>query len=83
VGLAFLDLDDPRKVICRCRGWVFGPQEEYERTGDVGYVTFPSGVVHDKKLDILRIYYGAADSTVALATAKMTDVMEYIKTYRC
>jgi predicted GH43/DUF377 family glycosyl hydrolase len=83
VGLALLDLDDPRKVVCRCRGWVFGPQAEYERTGDVGYVTFPSGVVQDKESGTLRIYYGAADSTVALATATLSDVLEYINTYRC
>ncbi len=83
VGLALFDLDDPSKLISRCRGWVFGPKEEYERVGDVGYVTFPSGVIHDKKTDVLRVYYGAADTNVALATAKLQDVLDYIKSNRC
>ncbi|MBW1803761.1 MAG: glycosidase, partial [Deltaproteobacteria bacterium] len=51
VGLALLDLDNPRKVIRRGGEWVLGPREEYERIGDVPSVTFPSGVVWDIKTD--------------------------------
>ena len=36
VGLALLDLDDPRIVPHRTDEWVFGPIEPYELTGDVG-----------------------------------------------
>lgn len=79
VGLALLDLDDPRKVIRRTRDWVFGPKEEYERVGDVPGVVFPCGVVMNED-DELRIYYGAADTNVALATAKLRDVIDYLKT---
>jgi len=78
VGLCMLDIDDPTKVIRRGRNWVFGPREIYETHGDVGYVIFPSGVIWDKRSDELRIYYGAADSFVALATANMTDVIDYL-----
>lgn len=78
-GLALLDLDDPRKVIRRCRGWVFGPKEEYERIGDVAYVTFPTGVIYDQDIGTLRVYYGAADTTVGLATAKLKDVLDFMK----
>ena len=78
-GLALLDLDDPRKVIRRCRGWVFGPKEEYERIGDVADVTFPSGIIYDQDTGMLRVYYGAADTTVALATAKLQDVLDFMK----
>jgi len=78
MGLSLLDLEDPTKVIRRARNWVLGPREAYETHGDVGYVTFPSGAIWDKKSDELRIYYGAADTFVALATAKMTDLIDYL-----
>ena len=79
VGLALLDLDNPLKVICRSRFWVFGPREAYERIGDVAGVTFPSGLVYDAGTDNLFMYYGAADSTVALATARLKDVLDFLK----
>lgn len=43
VGLALLDLADPRVVLRRSDEWVMGPSEPYERDGDVGGVVFPCG----------------------------------------
>lgn len=77
LGLALLDLDDPSKVIKRCDDWVFGPSEIYERVGDVADVTFPCGAVVNK--DDLIMYYGAADTTIAVATASLKEVLKYIK----
>ena len=77
LGLVMLDLEDPTKIIKRCDEWVFGPQELYERIGDVPDVTFPCGVV--VKDGQLIMYYGAADTSMAIATAPMSDVLEYIK----
>jgi len=76
LGLALLDLEDPTKVLHRSEGWVFGPREMYERTGDVNDVVFPCGwiLVGDE----LRIYYGSADMSVAMASAKMSDILQYI-----
>lgn len=82
LGLALLDLEDPRKVICRSNEWVFGPREDYERNGDVRDVTFPCGAIYDQKSDRLRMYYGAADTAIALATAKMSEVLTYLKSCR-
>jgi predicted GH43/DUF377 family glycosyl hydrolase len=77
LGLALLALEDPTKVLHRSEGWVFGPREMYERTGDVNDVVFPCGwVLVD---DELRIYYGSADMSVAMASAKMSDIMQYIR----
>ncbi len=76
LGLAMLDLDDPCKVIRRCEDWVFGPNEYYERVGDVPDVTFPCGVVI--KGDELIMYYGAADTSIAIATASMKEVLAYV-----
>ena len=77
LGLALLDLDDPRKVIKRCDEWVFGPYEYYERVGDVPDVTFPCGLI--LKGDELIMYYGAADTTTAIATASLKEVLDFIR----
>ncbi|HID09992.1 MAG TPA: glycosidase [Candidatus Latescibacteria bacterium] len=78
VGLALLDLDKPWKVIRRAQEWVFSPKENYELIGDVPGVVFPCGVVVNKEGNELMMYYGAADTSVALAIADMGDVMDYI-----
>lgn len=48
------------------------------RVGDVGDVVFPTGAVVYKDTDELRLYYGAADSTVAVATARLSEVLDYV-----
>jgi predicted GH43/DUF377 family glycosyl hydrolase len=75
-GLALLDLDDPRIVLRQSDEWVFGPRATYERAGDVGQVVFACGWILDAAADRLSVYYGAADSVVALATASFSDVMD-------
>jgi predicted GH43/DUF377 family glycosyl hydrolase len=75
VGLALLDLDDPRRVRRRSAAWVMGPQEPYEVLGDVNKVVFPNGWVHDPVTDVLTMYYGAGDSVIAVATAPLADVL--------
>jgi len=77
-GLALLDLDEPWKVLRRGAEWILGPREIYERIGDVGGVVFPSGVTVNKETDQLNLYYGAADFTVAVASAKFSNVIDYI-----
>ena len=78
-GLVLLDLEDPRRVLHRTDEWVFGPSESYEQTGDVGGVVFPCGWIHDPTTDELRIYYGAADSAIALTTATLSDLVAYVR----
>lgn len=75
VGLALLDLEDPSKVLRRANNWVLGPDAPYERVGDVPNVTFPCGVVHDEETGDVRLYYGAADTSICLATAKFDELM--------
>jgi predicted GH43/DUF377 family glycosyl hydrolase len=79
LGLALLDGEDPTKVLRRSDEWIFGPEESYEREGDVRDVVFPCGWVHDKASGTVRIYYGAADSRICLATGTLSDLLEYIK----
>lgn len=78
LGLALLDLDEPWKVIRRSEEWILGPKETYERVGDVGGVIFPTGITVSMETDELHLYYGAADCTVAVATAKLSEVLDYI-----
>jgi predicted GH43/DUF377 family glycosyl hydrolase len=79
LGLALLDLDDPTKVVRRGDEWVFGPEEAYERVGDVGDVVFPCGVTHNEATDEVCLYYGAADTAIALATGKLSEVLNWLK----
>ncbi len=79
VGLALLDLEDPRKVMHRSDEWVFGPRAPYERSGDVDDVVFPCGWVLGPEADELHMYYGSGDSVIAMATASLTEVLDYVK----
>jgi predicted GH43/DUF377 family glycosyl hydrolase len=78
MGLVLLDLADPRIVLHQTDEWLFGPEAPYEITGDVGRVVFPCGWVHDVAGDRLVLYYGGADSVVALATARFSEVLALV-----
>ena len=79
LGLALLDLDDSLRVLRRSEEWVFGPAEWYERQGDVADVVFPGGWVLDDKTGLVRMYYGGADTCIALATVSISDLLEYLR----
>ena len=79
VGFALLDLEDPTIVLRRSNGWAFGPREPYERDGDVDHVVFPCGWIVDELHDEVRMYYGAADTRIGLATARLSAVLDYVR----
>ncbi|MEX0679418.1 MAG: glycosidase [Pirellulales bacterium] len=78
LGLALLDLEDPWRVLRRSDEWIFAPEMSYERQGDVSGVVFPCGWILDHASGAIRIYYGGADSCVALATAQLGDLLDYL-----
>jgi beta-1,4-mannooligosaccharide/beta-1,4-mannosyl-N-acetylglucosamine phosphorylase len=80
LGLALLDLDDPCRVIRRSDEWVFAPELGYEQVGDVNGVVFPCGWILDEASGEIRVYYGGADTCLALATAQLSDVLGYLRT---
>jgi len=41
-------------------------------------VVFPTGIVHDEVSGELRLYYGAGDSVIAMATARLDEVLDYL-----
>ena len=79
LGLALLDLEDPGRVLRRSDEWIFAPRESYEQPGDVNGVVFPCGWILDKATDTIRMYYGGADSCLALATGRLSDVLGYLR----
>ena len=79
VGLALLHLEHPERVLARTPEWVFSPEEPYERTGDVDNVVFPCGWLLDDDGDSIRMYYGAADTSICLATASLAALLERLR----
>jgi len=78
VGVALLDLETAERCLLRGDAWIFGPETPYEREGDVGYVTFPCGTTLGDDGDTINVYYGAADSSVALATGSISSLLAWL-----
>ena len=79
LGLALFDLKKPEILIKRSREWVFSPEESYELHGDVGNVVFPCGYTIGSDGDTLNLYYGAADTSIALATGSIKEMLEWLE----
>lgn len=78
VGLALFDLEHPEIGLLRGDAWLFGPEEPYELDGDVGRVVFPCGYTIGDDGETLNIYYGAADTSIGLATTTFTKVFAWL-----
>ncbi len=78
LGLALFDLEKPEICLKRGDEWIFSPEEPYEQQGDVGYVVFPCGYTIRPDGDTINIYYGAADTCVALATSSITEMLKWL-----
>jgi predicted GH43/DUF377 family glycosyl hydrolase len=79
LGAALLAPEDPSKVIMRGDEWIFGPEEDYERSGDVADVVFPCGMVLGEDGDTLRMYYGAADTCMGVATGSLDELLQWLE----
>ena len=78
LGVALLDLETAEHCILRGDSWIFGPETPYECEGDVGYVTFPCGYTLGADGDAINLYYGAADTCVALATGSVRQLLDWL-----
>jgi predicted GH43/DUF377 family glycosyl hydrolase len=78
VGLALMDRKTPEQCLRRGDAWVFGPEAPYERFGDVNNVVFPCGYTLLPDGDTLRLYYGAADTCIALATGSIRHMLDWL-----
>lgn len=83
-GVMLLGLNDPSKVIGRCRCNILEPREIWEVAGQVPNVTFPSGMVVEEFDDEdfalesseVKIYYGAADTSVGLLITTISELLD-------
>lgn len=58
---------------------MFGPEASYEREGDVGNVAFPCGTTVAPDGDTIRMYYGGADTCIALATGSIRECLRWLE----
>ncbi|GBF71901.1 glycosidase [Paenibacillus sp. 598K] len=74
-GLMLLDLDDPKRVIGLCKEPLLVPEADYEVSGGFrNNVIFPGGMILEEDGEV-KLYYGAADAVVCLATADVEDLL--------
>ncbi len=80
-----LDLEDPRKVLCRTTNPIYIPQAHYELYGnnqypvDVPAVVFPAGAFVRKEK--LIIYAGAGDKYIIFLSASLDKLINYLWKY--
>lgn len=81
-GAMLLDLDDPSHVIAAAGRPLLSPSDlaPYETHGFRNDVIFPTAAVITEEggRDMLRMYYGAADTSIAVASAPLDDVLEFV-----
>ena len=83
-GVVLLDLNEPWRVISRGRYNVLEPREIWELVGQVPNVVFPSGIIVEsydengfaKSSSDVKLYYGAADTHIGLATSTIQELLD-------
>lgn len=71
---ALLDLDEPWKIIGHS-DFILWPEYEYEMKGRVMNVVFTCNAIPEPD-GTVKIYYGAADTNIGLATGKIDELVE-------
>lgn len=77
-GATMLDIDNPARVLKQCLPPLLSPREDYERIGDVGNVVFACGAIIEDD-GMVKVYYGAADTSICVATAHIDEIIETCK----
>lgn len=76
LGAILLDLEEPSKIIGKMNSYLITPEEPYEFIGRVPNVVFACAALPDFDRDVLRFYYGAADTTMCLATGCLSEIID-------
>ena len=79
LGAILLDLEDPTRIVGRANGPLLTPDRPYEFEGRVPNVVFACGAIADTEDDRLRVYYGGADTCIALATGSIREIVDICK----
>ena len=66
-------------MLHRADSFLLAPHELDECVGDVPNVVFPCAALADAETGRIAIYYGAADTSVALAFTTVDETVKYIK----
>lgn len=69
IGAMLLDLNDPTKVLYRCKKPVLEPNQRYENEGWKYGVVYPCGAVNHN--ENLFVYYGGADKVICVAKSNL------------
>lgn len=77
LGAILLDFSEPWKVLARSSRPLIEPTEKYEKEGVYPNVCFTCG--HTQVGDEIRIYYGVADRSIALARVSVGEILESLK----
>lgn len=72
LGALLLDANNPSHIIARTKNPIMEPETSYEKEGFFGEVVFTCGLLYED--GIVKIYYGAADETMALAEMSIDDL---------
>jgi len=78
LGLALFDLQRPERCLKRGNEWVFAPEAPYELRGDVDNVVFPCGYTVASDGDTINLYYGAAETSIGLATGSIRAMLAWL-----
>ncbi len=78
-GLALLDREQPERCLRRSDEWVLGPDEPWERQGDVSDVVFVCGTTLGDDGDSINVYYGAADTCIGLAQGRVSQLLDWLE----
>lgn len=78
-GGVILDKEEPWKVLYRTKRYLLAPTAEYERTGDVPNVVFPTSLIINEDSGKCELYYGCADTAIGVAYAQLDELVEFIK----
>ena len=79
MGAALLDLEKPWIVRHRTRPYLLSPDTLYECVGNTQNVLFPCAALTDAATGRIAIYYGAADTSTALAFSEIDELVEYVR----
>jgi beta-1,4-mannooligosaccharide/beta-1,4-mannosyl-N-acetylglucosamine phosphorylase len=70
-----LDLEDPSKIKGYTKDFILWPEHDYEMRGRVSNVVFTCNALLEANGEI-KIYYGAADTNIGLATGNLDEIVE-------
>jgi predicted GH43/DUF377 family glycosyl hydrolase len=74
LGAVLLDLKEPWRVVGRASEAVLSPIAPEDFQGNVGNVVFTCGAILEDDGE-LKVYYGAADQVMCLASAPVNEVI--------